>query len=571
MTKDEPRGGTDEVEGLRRREGVLSALVDTAAELATVQDTEEVLAAIVRRARMLLATDVAYLTLHDADRGDTWVRTTHGAVSEEFRSLRVPPGIGLGGEVASTHEARWSSNYPQDERFHHTSPIDRGVGSEGLVAVCGTPLVAVGEFMGVLFVAHRTPRTFEPGEVAALGTLADLAALALRQARTRAHHAEAVAELTAARERDRERVRELAATARAHQTFMTAVKDAGVQDVPGLLVELLGGWSRLEVAAGERRWDAGGPEPDDATEGVVVDMRARSLTLGRLTWSPAPGKADDPPRGARRIVERAGDVASLLLLAEGERRAARQREDQALLDKVLDPRVSGDAVRHQLGRAGLDLARGACVVVVDAGRSQATDPGGVVRSSLPAAVIGRHGDAVVVLHPGGDVESLLRVMERLVPLTSGSSRGPATAGVAGPVDAVEGLRAARAEAAQVATALHRVGRPGHAARAVDLGIVGLVGLDQPDLPGFVRSVVGPVEDWDAARGTRLMETLETWLSTGRSGPAAAHRLHVHPNTVAQRLARIGALLGEGWADHPRVVDLEVAVGLRRWLGDGTGP
>ena len=40
---------------------------------------------------------------------------------------------------------------------------------------------------------------------------------------------------------------------------------------------------------------------------------------------------------------------------------------------------------------------------------------------------------------------------------------------------------------------------------------------------------------------------------------------------AQRLARIGALLGEGWADHPRVVDLEVAVGLRRWLGDGTGP
>lgn len=73
--------------------------------------------------------------------------------------------------------------------------------------------------------------------------------------------------------------------------------------------------------------------------------------------------------------------------------------------------------------------------------------------------------------------------------------------------------------------------------------------------------------WDAARGTRLLETLEVWLSVGRSGPAAARRMHVHPEPVAQRLGRNTALLGEGWSDHPRGVDLEVAMGLRRWLGD----
>lgn len=57
---------------------------------------------IVHRARRLLATDTAYLTLHDPARGDTYMRVTDGSISAKFRALRLAMGAGLGGLVAQT-------------------------------------------------------------------------------------------------------------------------------------------------------------------------------------------------------------------------------------------------------------------------------------------------------------------------------------------------------------------------------------------------------------------------------------------------------------------------------------
>src|SRR6059058_3755733 len=57
-----------ELEGRRRREAELSALFETAHDLAGLRDLDAVLQAIVQRARSLLGTDVAYLSLNDTDR-----------------------------------------------------------------------------------------------------------------------------------------------------------------------------------------------------------------------------------------------------------------------------------------------------------------------------------------------------------------------------------------------------------------------------------------------------------------------------------------------------------------------
>ena len=65
----------------RRREEELSALYDTANDLAGLRQLDAVLTAIVRRARTLLGTDVAYMTLTDTERGDTAMRVTDGSVS----------------------------------------------------------------------------------------------------------------------------------------------------------------------------------------------------------------------------------------------------------------------------------------------------------------------------------------------------------------------------------------------------------------------------------------------------------------------------------------------------------
>ena len=39
---------------------------------------------------------------------------------------------------------------------------------EGIVAICGTPLLVAAEFVGVLFAANRSPRPFTHDEVALL-------------------------------------------------------------------------------------------------------------------------------------------------------------------------------------------------------------------------------------------------------------------------------------------------------------------------------------------------------------------------------------------------------------------
>jgi DNA-binding PucR family transcriptional regulator len=70
-------------------------------------------------------------------------------------------------------------------------------------------------------------------------------------------------------------------------------------------------------------------------------------------------------------------------------------------------------------------------------------------------------------------------------------------------------------------------------------------------------------EYDERRGTELLSTLETWYAAGGSLAATARLLHVHANTVSQRLDRIGVLLGEGWRDPERALEHQLALRLHR--------
>ncbi len=120
-----------EMEGRRRREAELSALFETAHDLAGLRDLDAVLQAIVQRARSLLGTDVAYLTLHDEAEGDTYMRVTEGSVAARFQQLRLGMGEGLGGLVAQTARPYVTPDYFNDERFQHTRVIDGAYGTKG--------------------------------------------------------------------------------------------------------------------------------------------------------------------------------------------------------------------------------------------------------------------------------------------------------------------------------------------------------------------------------------------------------------------------------------------------------
>jgi DNA-binding PucR family transcriptional regulator len=60
-----------------------------------------------------------------------------------------------------------------------------------------------------------------------------------------------------------------------------------------------------------------------------------------------------------------------------------------------------------------------------------------------------------------------------------------------------------------------------------------------------------------------LQTLESYFDAGGSAARAAEALHVHVNTVTQRIARIGQLLGAGWQRPERSLELQLALRLHR--------
>jgi type II secretory pathway pseudopilin PulG len=577
----------------RRREAELSALVDIAHDLASLPDPGGVLDAIVRRARTLLGADVAYLTLFDTERGDTYMRATAGSVSARFQALRLPVGAGLGGLAAQTRRPYWTADYPADQRYRHTREIDDAVGEEGLVAICGTPLLVGGEFVGVLFAAHRTQRPFVRDEVALLGSLAALAAVSLVQSRRAAATAATLVALSTAHQG-------IAQAAAAHDRFVDVVlAGGGVDDIAAVLGELLACWVAVLDADGSLLAAHGpvpdGPAPDATHGGPLAESPAvrRSAETGRLaeadgTWAVAVtaaghrlgtlvlGGCAGLDAGQGRTVERAAMVAALVL---GFRLRAAETDQRVrtdllaeLLGRTPGPSDTAPPDRGLIERGRVLGLRLNSVHVLAMCRCDGSRRRGVALAAGGlgggAALAGEHGDGVVVLLPGRDASAAATELAHRVGgggSTTGSSAtgSPVTVGAAGPLIPARGLAAAYAEACRTADALVALGLAGRGGSARDLGFAGLVLGEGADVGGYLTAVLGPLLDYDARRGSDLVGTLAAYFAAGSSPRRAATALHVHVNTVSQRLDRVTSLLGDDWQAPERALEIQLALRLHR--------
>jgi DNA-binding PucR family transcriptional regulator len=128
------------------------------------------------------------------------------------------------------------------------------------------------------------------------------------------------------------------------------------------------------------------------------------------------------------------------------------------------------------------------------------------------------------------------------------------------------VAAAHREAQRCAEALLSLDRPGDGASAAELGFVGLLIGEGRDVTGFVGAVLGPVVDYDDRRGTALVRTLAAYFGSGGSPSRTADAMHIHVNTVTQRLDRIAQLLGGTWQEPDRALELQLALRLHRLRG-----
>jgi GAF domain-containing protein/sugar diacid utilization regulator len=569
----------------KRRETELAALFETASDLAGLRDLDAVLRAIVVRARKLLGTDVAYLSFNDREAGDTYMRVTEGSVSAKFQRVRLGMGEGLGGLVAQTASPYVTADYFNDARFNHTHAIDSAVYEEGLVAILGVPLLVDGQVIGVLYASDRHVRPFSRDEMALLSTLATHASIAIESANQLAETRAALAELAEANRTIQEHSASVERAAEAHEALIgLLLRGAGIGELAASVAELLGGDVTIADENGRALCGVLGDEERPLFDPAVAEAAktGRAVSAAGRMWVAAVGVGQygaaaivlrgrpELDGAEQRILERAAMLTAQRLLTDHSVREAEYRVRGELVEDLLDGAGRGeaglDSLRERARRLGADLDAPYVVVVAAAtdGDRRRLASAAAHLAATGRGLAGDRAGRTVLLLPGTDPTAAAREVVRQL---HGAVQRPLTAGAGGVVRGPAGFAAAHAEADRCLSALLALGRVGDAASRKDLGFAGLLlggsGTQSAEVQGFVAGALGPVIEYDADRSTELVRTLEAYFSCGGSLMRTKDVLHVHVNTVTQRLDRIGQLLGQDWNDPDRTLEIQLALRLHR--------
>jgi sugar diacid utilization regulator len=289
------------------------------------------------------------------------------------------------------------------------------------------------------------------------------------------------------------------------------------------------------------------------SDGWVCAVLAGPELLGSLVLIGRSELAD----ADRRLFERASVVTALLFLLQRSVASAEEAvRGELLADLLTAPTRNPGALLARARRLGIDLSAPHIVLIARAD--------GISRRRLAsacrryAALVAVHAEQVVLLVSGGDPATLAR---KLAAELSSTMDTPVTVGASGPASGPVALANTHAEAARCVTSLLALGRSGHGAALADLGFVGQLLGDRTDLSGYIQATLGPVLDYDSRRGTDLVHTLRVYFECGANLTRAKDLLHVHVNTVVQRLDRISSLLGENWQTPDRALEIQLALRL----------
>ena len=262
------------------------------------------------------------------------------------------------------------------------------------------------------------------------------------------------------------------------------------------------------------------------------------------------GGVDELSGADQRIVERAAVVTALVLLF---RRQAAEQAQRAQADILADALTGAEQLSDRFRLLGKkELPKQVLVAVCRGDHSR-------VRLQAPLE------DKLALAGPyAGDLVLLLALPDPVAAardLTEVARRTGVTIAVTGPATWGQPLVDTYQQATRLVATMLRLGRAAQSAAPDDLGVAGLVGAADVDVQAHITHVLGAVITYDHDRGTDLIGTLRSYFEAGQSPTRAATALHIHPNTVQQRLDRITALLGDGWQQPDRALDVQVALRL----------
>ena len=574
----------ENVEHKLKRERELIALNETARDLSAMRDTDQVLQAIIRRARQLVGSDIAYLSAAVDERSPFRVRATEGVVSEAFASIVVPRDVGICGSVVRTRRPWQSGQYKSDRSFHHDPEIDRAILSEGVVSILGIPLALELQIIGVLFVADRYERAYNPQEISILQSLGTFAALAIENARLLE---EAQRALSMAREANvalRAKADDIESAAIAHERLTELIARGGsLEDLRQRVASLLGGEAAI---LDERHVAIAGLPPDTGPDQGLAHVVIESARLGRsVTFEAASGQtvtvAAVSSGSARlgalvftrpkplsspeiRTLERAALVTGIVLLSMERVAEATYRSVADIVSALL--RGTSDPFRAEGAAAlpvGVSLSWPATIVLVSCSDGFAAHLPQTVRSAASGRqTIGAafNGDLAVITcseHWAGVAEKIAAALEE-------SGRGTYNIVASQPVSDVQSAADEYRKLRRALSLLRSLGQNARIVSEKTLSLYGLLfdGQGEDAALAFITHTIGPLLEHDRRRKSQLAATLYTYFETGRSLQKAADALDIHVNTMRQRLDSIAALC-PGWAETSRGLEIHMALRLHR--------
>ncbi|WP_280439414.1 helix-turn-helix domain-containing protein [Nocardia cyriacigeorgica] len=560
----------------REREELLRVLHDTATDLTGIRDVEAVLAAIVRRTRLLTGSDMAYISLNDYHTRETYIRKSDGVITQAYRTIRMPIGTGVLGKAAAGLSPYQSADYLADPDIVHLPHIDAIVRAEGVRAILGVPLNLHGSVIGALLIADRSPRSYPSGLIDLIDTVGKHAAVALDNAERFAEITSALDDLATQQDTHIGRVRQLQdVIALDERLIETVVGGRGLEGFVELAHQVLAAPAAvLDPAGGVLAAHPGGAwvetvgvsGPEFA--GVVATGKPRALRGYTLVPAKAGGAhlatlvlAGAIPAAQGGLLERLAIFLTVLRLFDQVAHDAEQRQQFEVLDDILSERgVALEQVQRRAARFGLRAGDALTSIVIDTHGADHRRVDEYVRRALGSsrALVAEHGGHICVLVADG--QHTVAALEHEF-----AAHGVmATIGFAGPAAGLDSVRSMHRQAERALSTLQLLGRTGQSLDGARLGAVGLL-LDAAGALGADYEPLGeitPLLDYDRDHATALTETAWTFLETNASLAETAARLFIHRNTVRQRLGRIAELLGADWLDNTRRLDLHLA--LRIW-------
>jgi hypothetical protein len=255
----------------------------------------------------------------------------------------------------------------------------------------------------------------------------------------------------------------------------------------------------------------------------------------------------------------AADVVEGYLRAQTDEAGERERRRRRLASLLIEG-AEPEAVARAADQAEWPLPQRVAAVAL-----AVEDPGPITRRLDGDTLTGGDGDGAWLLVPDPDGPGRAASLQRAFTDAPADGAPVAALGpVAGLGQAQYSLRWARRALGLAHDGILEPAADGRPLIRVDEHLVDLLLFGDGRLAAALADRrLGRLSDLGAGERDRLLETLSVWLSHQRHTPSIAARLHVHPQTVRYRMARLRELLGESLDDPDRRLELMMAVRIAR--------